>query len=167
MIDPRRRLILKTTLGSSALALAMGAGLLTPTRILAAWPANAFNSKTVDDGLKSLYGGATMTESGDIQIKAPQIAENGAVVPVTVSTSMSGVSSLGVFVEKNGRPLGAEFKLTPRTAATVSTRLKVAKSSKIIAVAEKNGKLYGTSKEVKVTIGGCGGWVGGFPVPSP
>ena len=157
MSDQIRRLILKTTLGSGALALAVGAGLLTPARLLASWPANAFNAESFEDGLKSLYGATSMTESDDIQIKAPQIAENGAVVPVTITTSMTGVSSIGVFVEKNGRPLGAEFKLTPRSGIMVSTRLKVAKSSKIIAIAVKDGKLFSASKLVKVTIGGCGG----------
>ena len=157
MTETNRRLFLKASIAGSSLAIAVGAGLLTPTRVLASWPKGAFNAKTIDEALKSLYGNSSAAESGDIEIKAPQIAENGAVVPITVKTSMSGVESISIIVEKNGRPMGAEFKLSPRTRPMVSTRLKVAKSSKVIAVVKQGGKLYIASREVKVTIGGCGG----------
>ncbi len=157
MLKPTRRLFLKTTLAGSALAIAAGAGLLTPTRVLAAWPKSAFNAESIDDAVKGAYGSSSTTESGDIEIKAPQIAENGAVVPVTIRTSISGAESISIMIEKNGRPMGAEFKLTPRAKPVVSTRLKVAKSSQVVAVVKAGGKLYSASKEVKVTIGGCGG----------
>lgn len=157
MSDPNRRLFLKATLATSTLAMAAGAGLLTPTRVLASWPKNAFDAKSIDEAIKGLYGSSATTESGDIQLKAPEIAENGAVVPVTVKTSLSGVESISVIIEKNGRPLGAEFKLTPKAKPVVSTRLKVAKSSKVIAVVKQGDKLFSASKDVKVTIGGCGG----------
>ncbi len=157
MIEPKRRLFLKATLAGSTLAIAVGAGLLTPTQVLAAWPKDAFNAKSVDDAIKGAYGSSSAAESGDIEITAPQIAENGAVVPVTIRSSMSDVESISVMIEKNGRPLGAEFRFTPRAKPMVSTRLKVAKSSNVIAVVKAGGKLYSASKEVKVTIGGCGG----------
>ncbi len=157
MRDPRRRLLLKATLAGGALTVAAGAGLLAPVRVLAAWPKAAFDAKSIGGALKGLYNAKAMAKSGDIQIKAPQIAENGAVVPVSVKTSLSGVESIGIFVEKNGRPLGAEFKLSPRSKPMVSTRLKVAKSSNIIAVVNAGGKLHSATKAVKVTIGGCGG----------
>ncbi len=157
MTEQKRRLFLKATVAGSSLAIAAGAGLLTPTRVLAAWPKSAFDAKSQDAALQNLYGSSAATQSGDIEIKAPQIAENGAVVPITVKTSIAGVESISIIVEKNGRPMGAEFKLGPRTMPVVSTRLKVAKSSKVIAVVKGGGKLYSASREVKVTIGGCGG----------
>ena len=98
-----------------------------------------------------------MTGSGDITIKAPPIAENGAVVNVAVSTNLSNVDSISLLVEKNGSPMAASFNLAPQTEAFVKTRIKVSKTSSVIAVVKSGGKLYSAGREVKVTIGGCGG----------
>ena len=152
----QRRTFMKGTLATSGVAVALSAGLLNPRAVLAAWPKTAFEAKSVPDALSGL-GVATTAASSDIEIKAPDIAENGAVVPVTVSTSIAGVSSISIFVEKNNSPLAAHFSLKGTAQGVVATRIKMQKTSAIIAVIKANGKAFSARKEVKVTIGGCGG----------
>jgi sulfur-oxidizing protein SoxY len=101
-------------------------------------------------------GSSGMEESGDIKIKAPDIAENGSVVPVTISTGLSNVESITILAESNGTPLVGSFDLSG-AEAYVSTRIKMAKTGNVIAVVKSGGKMYSGKKEVKVTIGGCGG----------
>ena len=156
-MNQHRRLILKGSVASGVLAVAAGAGLLTPGRVLAAWPQTAFESKELAETLKSLFGSEALTESGDIKIKAPEIAENGAVVPVSISTTLPNVESISIFAKNNPQPLTSTYKLGPGADAFVSTRIKMGKTSDIIAVVKSGGKLLAASKEVKVTIGGCGG----------
>jgi sulfur-oxidizing protein SoxY len=151
-----RRTFLKGTAASSVLGLALGAGLLKPRVVLAAWPQSGFDAKTVDGALSALYQSSGTTASGDINVKAPDIAENGAVVPITISTTMAA-EAITVIVEKNPQPLAANFVLGAGTAAFVSTRVKMGKTSKLVAVVKSGGKLHSAEKEVKVTIGGCGG----------
>ncbi len=151
-----RRNVLKGAAGASAVAVAVAAGLLKPTQALAAWNKAAFESKSVGDALKGL-GIANPADSKDITIKAPDIAENGAVVPVEVSTSIAGVSSIAILAEKNAQPLVGTFNLTGGTEGFVSTRIKMANTSLVRAVVSAGGKTYTSAKEVKVTIGGCGG----------
>jgi sulfur-oxidizing protein SoxY len=134
----------------------VGAGLLTPGSVLAAWPKAAFEAKTVDDALKGV-GMSGATESGDIKIKAPDIAENGAVVPVTVSTSLSGVTNIGLVVVQNGTPLSSTYDLAKGTHPYISTRIKMGKTSDVVAIVKAGDKVLSAKKEVKVTIGGCGG----------
>ena len=153
----QRRSFLKGTLAGSAVAVAAGAGLLSPRSVLAAWPQGAFEAKSVQDAMSSLYGSADSTASSDIQIKAPDIAENGAVVPVSVTTSIAGVSGIALIAEKNGQPLAANFELSGSAKGHVSTRIKMGKTSDVIAVVKAGGKMYSARKNVKVTIGGCGG----------
>ena len=153
----QRRSFLKGTLAGSAVAVAVGAGLLSPRTVLAAWPKAAFEAKNVEDAMNKLFGSANNTPSGDIKIKAPDIAENGAVVPVSVSTSLGNVDSIAVIAEKNGTPLASNFKLGANAIPNVSTRIKMGKTSDVIAVVKANGKAYSARKNVKVTIGGCGG----------
>jgi sulfur-oxidizing protein SoxY len=154
----QRRTFLKGSLAGSAVAVAVGAGLLTPQMVLAAaWPKAAFEAKSVDSALSSLFGSADNTPSGDIKIKAPDIAENGAVVPVTVNASIKGVENIAIIAAKNGTPLSANFLLGSGTHASVATRIKMGKTSDIVAIIKANGKLYSARKNVKVTIGGCGG----------
>jgi sulfur-oxidizing protein SoxY len=144
-------------LASGGVAVAIGAGLLTPSTVLAAWPKSAFEAKGVDETLTALLGSKDHAASGDIKIKAPDIAENGAVVPVSVKTGMGGVSDIAIIAEKNGQPLAANFVLGSSAKGFVSTRIKMGKTSNVIAVVKAGGKLYSARKEVKVTIGGCGG----------
>jgi len=153
----QRRSFLKGTLAGSAVAVAVGAGLLSPRTVLAAWPKAAFEAKNVEDAMNKLFGSASNTPSGDIKIKAPDIAENGAVVPVSISTSLGKVDSIAVIAEKNGTPLASNFKLGANAIPNVSTRIKMGKTSDVIAVVKANGKAYSARKNVKVTIGGCGG----------
>ena len=154
----KRRIFLKGTLAGSAVALAAGAGLLNPRQVLAAWPKSAFEAKSVSKAMKSIAGTDTATGSTDIIIKAPDIAENGAVVPIKIDArKVSGVSSIAILAEKNPTPLIANFKLGKSTQAFVSTRIKMGKTSNVIAVVTAGGVVTSARKEVKVTIGGCGG----------
>ena len=152
----QRRTFMKGTLAASGVAVAVSAGLLSPRSVLAAWPKSAFEAKSVPDALSGL-GINTTAASGDIQIKAPDIAENGAVVAVTVKTSIGGVSSISIFAEKNNSPLTSNFNLKGSAQGFVATRIKMQKTSAVIAVVKAGGKAYSARKEVKVTIGGCGG----------
>jgi sulfur-oxidizing protein SoxY len=132
------------------------AGLL-PTAAQAAWNEGAFNAKTLADVVKAL-GGSAPAESKDVTITGPDIAENGAVVPVGASSSLAGVKRLLLLVEKNPSALAATFDVTDKVDANVSTRVKMGQSSNVYAVAMMgDGKVLFAQKEVKVTLGGCGG----------
>ena len=98
-----------------------------------------------------------VTESSAISMKAPEIAENGAVVPVTISTTLPNVESISIVVEKNPRPLAASFEIPPGTLPEVSSRIKMGQTSQVMAVIKTDSGVFSASKEVKVTIGGCGG----------
>ena len=152
-----RRVFLKGAMATSTLGVAVGAGLLSPQAVLAAWNEKTFAAKNVDGAIKSALGSAATTASDAITIKAPDIAENGAVVPVSIKTSIANVESIALLVEKNGTPMSAVFNLPKGTLADVSTRLKMGKTGDVIAVVKAGGKLHSTRKSVKVTIGGCGG----------
>lgn len=152
----KRRTFLRGSFAGGMLGVAAGAGLLTPRMILAAWPESAFKQENLDGAVKSLFGTSDITTSGDINIKAPDIAENGAVVPISVSTGMKA-DSIAVFVKENPVPLTCSFDLGSNTKGNVSTRIKMGKTSDVVAVVKSDGKLYSATKVVKVTIGGCGG----------
>ena len=156
-MNSKRRILLKGTFAAGATGLAISAGLLTPKAVLAAWPKAAFEAKDANAALAASLGSSDTTESGDIKLKAPDIAENGAVVPVTVTSSISGAEAISIIVKENGTPLAATFNLGANTDGYVSTRIKMGKTSDVVAVVKAGGKLYSTSKNVKVTIGGCGG----------
>ena len=148
----KRRTFLQGTVAAGAAGLAASAGLLTPRMVLA--NGSAFEAKTLDDTLKAMA--ITPEESADVKIKAPEIAENGAVVPVTVS-GPEGTTELSILVEKNPTPLAATFVLGEGTLPEASTRIKMGKTSNVIAVAKVGDKALSAKQEVKVTIGGCGG----------
>lgn len=149
-----RRTFLKKVFTGSVLAL--GAVLL-PRVLMAEWPKQAFEAKSVDDALTALFDSKDTTESDKIKIEAPDIAENGSVVKVEVSTELEKVESIAIVAEKNPVPLIARFTLGENTLGFVSTRIKMGETGKVIAVVKADGKLYTASKEVKVTVGGCGG----------
>ncbi|HEX2649759.1 MAG TPA: thiosulfate oxidation carrier protein SoxY [Burkholderiales bacterium] len=130
--------------------------LLVPLRALAAWNKEAFGAKSAGEALKSLGIGAS-ADSKDILIEAPQIAENGAVVPVEITSNVPGTRSIAVVVEKNPFPLVAKFDFSESALPFVKVNVKVGESSFVRAIAEAGGKYYTASREVKVTIGGCGG----------
>jgi len=153
----KRRSFLKGTLAGSTVAVAVSAGLLAPGQVLAAaWPKSAFGAQNVSDALAGI-GAGKPSMSGDISIKAPDIAENGAVVPITVETSLKGVTGIAILAEKNNNPLAGNFNLGKNAEGYIATRIKMTKTSDVIAVVSAGGKSYSNKKEVKVTIGGCGG----------
>ena len=153
----KRRVFLKGSLAAGTVGVAVGAGLLAPQAVVAAWNEKAFKAESVDDALAAAMGEASNTASDAIKIKAPDIAENGAVVPVSVSTDMADVESIALLAEGNNTPLVATFTLGEGAIADVSTRIKMGKTSDVIAVVKSGGKLHSARKSVKVTIGGCGG----------
>ena len=157
MIDAKRRILLKGSLAAGAVSVAVGAGLLAPRAVLAAWPEAAFTATDIKAGLKALIGVEAGEAGGDITIKAPDIAENGAVVPVTVESTATGVKTIVIVAEGNQTPLIASFNLGEDAVPSVSTRIKMAKTANIQALVQTADKTYTASKEVKVTIGGCGG----------
>jgi len=157
VIDMKRRTFLKGSVAAGAVSAAMGAGLLTPRMVLAAWPTAAFEAKTVDSALDALMGSHQLEGSDKISIRAPDIAEDAAVVPVSVETSIATPDSISIIAEKNASPMTASFVMGAGAQGYVSTRIKMGKTSSVIAVVKADGKLYSTGKEVKVTIGGCGG----------
>lgn len=153
--DVERRLILKCLLAAG------GIGLVGAHRAAAAdaagWPTGAFRQKSQDDALKALYG--KMPEASDkISLDVPEIAENGAVVPVSVDASgLPNVTAINLLVPENPFTLAASYQIPTGTTASVSCRIKMARTSKVVAVVEAGGKLYSAAKETKVTLGGCGG----------
>jgi len=152
-----RRTFLKGTVAGSVLAVAASAGLLTPTRVLAAaWPAAAFDAKSVDDALKSLYGTSAAADSKAITIKAPIQAENGAVVPIAVSTSLANVEAIAIMVAGNNQPLVANVNLNG-AVGYFSARMKMGKTSDVKVIVKSGGKLHMATQQIKVTVGGCGG----------
>ena len=153
----KRRVFLKGSLAAGTVGVAVGAGLLAPQAVVAAWNEKAFKAESVDDALAAAMGDASNTASDAIKIKAPDIAENGAVVPVSVSTDMADVESIALLAEGNNTPLVATFMLGEGAIADVSTRIKMGKTSDVIAIVKSGGKLHSARKSVKVTIGGCGG----------
>jgi sulfur-oxidizing protein SoxY len=153
-----RRLILK---GAATVAL-VGLGNL-PFSLAPAfaaandkYPEDAFKQKSDADAIKALYG-RTAEPSDKVKLDAPEIAENGAVVPITVSSSLADVTSISILVAENPNALAASYRIPAGTLPSVANRIKMAKTTNVIAIVEAGGKLYKTSKEVKVTVGGCGG----------
>lgn len=154
----KRRSFLKGTLATGAAAVAVNAGLLTPSTVLASWNNKAFAAKTTDDALSSVYGSSAASASGDIKLKAPAIAENGAVTPITVDASgIKGVESIAILASKNPMPLVCEYSFGSGAVGFVSTRIKMGQTMNVIAIVKAGGKLLKAEQEVKVTIGGCGG----------
>ena len=154
----KRRSFLKGTLATGAAAVAVNAGLLVPNTVLASWNTAAFSAKTPEDALSSVYGASNASASGDIKLKAPAIAENGAVTPITVDASgISGVESIAILAAKNPMPLVCEYTFAAGAVGFVSTRIKMGQTMNVVAIVKAGGKLLKAEQEVKVTIGGCGG----------
>ena len=135
---------------------ALAFAIARPLAALAAWNKEAFTAKTPGDALKSL-GVGNAAASKDLHIEAPEIAENGAVVPIEISSAIAGTSALIVMIEKNPFPLTARFDFKDGALPFVKLNVKMGETSDVRVLAEAGGKYYGASKEIKVTIGGCGG----------
>ena len=155
-MNNQRRNVLKTGSGAALLGLLAGAGLIAPGMAHADWNKAAFDAKSMADTLKAL-GASDATDSKDVQVTGPDIAENGAVVPVGVTSSLPGVTMVAILIEKNPNALAASFVLPAGTEANVQTRVKMGQTSNVYALVKSNGKFYMATKEIKVTLGGCGG----------
>ena len=152
-----RRKFNKTVLVATGVTAGASMGVL-PQITFAAWPTSAFDAESIDDAVKALYGDVSPESSDAISFKAPDIAENGAVVPVSVIADIDNVDHVSLLVATNPSPLAATFEQPVPGKANVSTRIKMGKTSELIAMVRADGKVYtATSNEVKVTIGGCGG----------
>ena len=157
-MDALRRTLLKGAGATGALTAAIAAGLLKPSQVLAAeWNRAAFDAKDVAGALKAA-GAGNAAESKDIVIRAPDIAENGAVVPVEIVSNIPNTISLAVVVDKNPLPLTTAFEFANGAVPEMALRVKMGQTSLVEALAKtSDGKFYIAKKEVKVTVGGCGG----------
>lgn len=153
----QRRDILRAGGAGTLFAVLAGAGLITAEQALAASTDRAaFAATTMEEALTALGAGRpTVTE--DIRIQAPDVAENGAVVPVTVASTLPGTASIALLVERNRTMLAASFILPEGTLPTLNTRIKMAESSNVYALVNAGGRFYMVSREIQVTQGGCGG----------
>jgi sulfur-oxidizing protein SoxY len=156
-MDLLRRTVLKGAGASGVLAGLLAAGVLKPTLAYANdWNKAAFEAKDPEAALKAL-GAEGAAANTALVMKAPEIAENGAVVPIDVTSTIPNTTMIAILVLKNPSPLSSMFEFANGATSDVSVRLKVAETSIIRAVAKADGKVYSTQKEVKVTVGGCGG----------
>ncbi|HSN19130.1 MAG TPA: thiosulfate oxidation carrier protein SoxY [Usitatibacter sp.] len=151
-----RRKALKGTGGLAVMGLAVAAGLFKPGIARAEWNKEAFSTKSFADAVKAM-GGSQPTESKDIVINSPDIAENGAVVPFAISSKLANTQSIALLIEKNPNILAADFDIPQGTDPWINTRVKMGQTSRVIALVKAGDKYYYNAKEVKVTLGGCGG----------
>jgi sulfur-oxidizing protein SoxY len=151
-MNQKRREVLRLT---AVIGLMAATGLISQAEA-STWNKAAFEGKTLDDVLKAL-GGSAPSKSGAITINAPDIADNGAVVPVGVTTTMPKTQQIAILVEKNPSALAAQFMMTPDTEPFVASRVKMGQTSNVHALVKADGKWFVSTKEVKVTLGGCGG----------
>ena len=152
-----RRNFLKNSLMTAATITTFAGLLIKPKRVFAAWPKESFDITDLNESIKSVYGHNNVNETSKIKLKAPDIAENGAIVPINVKSSLNNVESIMVFVEYNPQPLSCGYNLTTKCQPIIGTRIKMGKTSTVMAAVKSDGKIYTASKEVKITIGGCGG----------
>ncbi len=158
MTTTTRRDMLKASGNATLLALLAAAGWLPPDEAAAqSWNKAAFDARTMDEALKAVGGGAP-TPSKDIAfVSTPDIAENGAVVPIGISSSIPKTESIAILIEKNPNMLTASFDIPAGTEPSITTRVKMGQSSNVYALVKADGRYYVASKEIKVTLGGCGG----------
>jgi sulfur-oxidizing protein SoxY len=156
-MNSKRREVLRTGGGVTLLTFVAAAGWLRPGEAQAEWNKAAFETNALDATMKAL-GGGTPAQSKDITFfQTPDIAENGAVVPVGITSAIPKTESIAILVEKNPNMLVAVFDIPPGTEPSLSTRIKMGQSSNVVALVKADGKYYMASKEIKVTLGGCGG----------
>ena len=151
-----RRIFLKSGLAAAELAIAVQAGLLWPTQVLAtAWPSDAFFATSFDEAFAALFGDEPVMESDQVRIKAPDLAENGATVPVGVETDLAGPLVLTLMSVDNPTPAVGRFEVSAQLDGYLATRIKMAKTSDVVAVVSRDGRHYSTRKQIQVTTGGC------------
>jgi sulfur-oxidizing protein SoxY len=155
-----RREFMHKGAGTAALGMAAAAGLVpavASAQNAPGWNKNAFETKSLADAVKALGGTAAPVESKDLVLQAPEIAENGNVVRIGAQSNIPGTTQVALVIEKNPNALAAVFDIPAGTDANVSTNVKMGQSSNVYAVAKAGDKFYYSAKEVKVTLGGCGG----------
>lgn len=157
MLELRRRL-LKGGSVAALLSPLLSTGLLTPTGVFASeWRRNAFAARNIHDALKA-YGGANTAESRDILINAPEIAENGAKVEIEITCNIENIRNLAIFADKNPMPLSAIMEFSSSALPYARVQLKLAETTRVRVMAKTmDGKTYVAFREIKVTLGGCGG----------
>ncbi len=144
--------------GVAVVAIAAGTGLpVVHAQNVAGWNKAAFDSKSLADAAKALGATSPPTESKDIVLQAPEIAENGNVVRIGAQSNIANTTQISFVVEKNPSALAATFDVPAGTDANVSTNVKMGQSSNVYALAKVGDKYFYAVKEVKVTLGGCGG----------
>ena len=155
-MNNQRRNVRKSGSGAALLTVLAAAGIIKPGMALAEWNKAAFDAKSMADTLKAM-GVGSPADSKDVQVTGPDIAENGAVVPVGVSSTLPNVTMVAILIEKNPNALAATFTLSEGTEANVQTRVKMGQTSNVYALVKSDGKYFMATKENKVTLGGCGG----------
>ena len=157
-MNQSRRDVLRSGGGITLATLLVAAGWIKPGQAIAqsAWNKAAFEAKSIPEALK-LLGGGDAAKSADIQLQAPDIAENGAVVPVNITSKIGKTEQIAILIEKNPNMLAASFDILPGSEPMVSTRVKMSQTSNVYALVKADGKYFTAVKEVKVTLGGCGG----------
>ena len=156
-VNPTRRKALQQGSALGIFGLFINAGLVSPSVAQSAWNQAAFGAKGVADVVKGLGGAAPTPTKDVIWGSTPEIAENGAVVPVAVESKIPKTESISILVEKNPSSLTASFTIPAGTDPSVSTRVKMGETSMVHALIKADGKYYVASREIKVTLGGCGG----------
>jgi sulfur-oxidizing protein SoxY len=157
-MNRKRRTVLKTGSGVTLLSLLGGAGLLAPCAVQAqTWNKAAFDTHGLAETMNALGGGEPAQSKDIVFFQTPDIAENGAVVPVGITSNIPKTESIAILIEKNPNMLAASFDIPAGTEPTITTRVKMGQSSNIVALVKADGKYYSAAKEVKVTLGGCGG----------
>lgn len=159
MTDCTRRMFLKGSGAASLLGLGVGLGLVRPARALTgpAWPAAAFGHKDVTGAVHALFGATQAVPNGAVALEVAELAEDGSNVPLAVHTSLPGVQSIAILVDKNPFPLVALLHVGPGAAPSLKTRIKMNKTSPVRAYVRTADRLYVATHTVKVTVGGCGG----------
>lgn len=155
LTDPQRRTVLKSGSGALLLGMLLAAGLLPGGEAQAGWNSAAFAAEELNAVLQAM-GAEEVSASDELAILAPEIAENGAEVPIGVTSKLADTEYIAILVENNPRPLGAAFILTPQSVPTVQTRFKMGQTSFVRTVVKAGGRLYTARREVIVTRGGCG-----------
>ena len=156
MIYLNRRLFLRAASAVGVLCLGAVGGLL-PRSARAAWPQAGFDARDVKELMSALFKDAAASPSSSVQVLAPEIAENGTVVPITIKTTLPKIESITLVAEGNPRPLAAVFRPDARASSMIGIRVKLAKTQAVTAIVRSDGKLYKASKEINVSVGGCGG----------
>ena len=138
------------------LSLMAAAGLLPAPAHAEEWNQAAFAAKSVDDVVK-LLGGSAPQQSDQVILNGPEIAENGAVVPLEITSQVPNTESIAILIEKNPNTLAATFTIPPGTLPDIQTRVKMNETCNVYALIRSDGKFFYAAKEIKVTLGGCGG----------